>query len=1034
MKYLRVAISIQLFFISALSCAQNETDRPDFLPPSPEASSLGKFGQHTVDLNTGIPSISIPIYTIQLRDFSFPVSISYNASGIKVNEIASRVGLGWALNAGGVVSVNTVGLSDTSTPVFTPQTNPPFAPAYHPVNGPNVDYGLAQDILNNGTYNTEPDTYVYNFMGYSGKYVSGINGILMLPFNKDIIFEQGYAVDKTGNKFYFEQSELQSTTRTCLVGGASSPFVSTVTANYLSKILTTSGDIILLEYENETYSYYQSTSETKHFRDPSEDMQCALPENDFEKCKIKSNVTLPRLRKVKASNGVVIDFFYETFLREDIETVSNIYMLKRVRVTNGAFIEYNFDYEEIKNYVSPSGLSEEQIANKTRIYLKKLTMSDGGVYEFAYNNPAGLPDRDSYRVDYWGYFNNAGNSTLLPSYSYLSFSGANRAPNETYAGLGTIQKITYPTKGYTTFEFEGHKSDGGQYFSGGLRVKSISDYYADNVLAEKKVYSYPGNSSGYSDQPFVSKYFFDSYQKRKDIEGQPSATIRCQFHVLSSTSTPVLGGYDFNTSYKYGVVEVNHENIQLSGKSRYTFQQVQFNFSGLETFIDGIDEVKPITEEHYKYDAGNHVLIQKKEYKYKVFNDTGSQYTTVPNQINYDQVLGFRIKQVLPEQYTGTGTVQAFLPAEFSWHYYRYASFWYYLDSLKETNYNGAEKLTTYQKFKYENYLHAQPTSTITHNSKGEELVQVTRYPQDYSINNVIENVTTPYYFNYRGLPVAKLSFTNGKLVSGVVNKWQKSGNLIQLHEKYLTRLSTPLNDTNNYPSYGLNPISQFLTGAPFHLFYEIISSDNYNNPNEIKYAERKEVQSLIWDSKGHRVQAIVDNAKYDSIAFTNFETSSKGSWTYTHTYDSGINNFYTGSRSFKGASLTRDNLLLNKSYKVSVWAKNQVPTISGKTPVVTAGRNDWSLYEWIITGLDSVTINSNNAFLDDARLHPINSRMISFSYDPLFGVKSKTDINNITQYFEYDGSGRLILIKDDNGHILKTFEYHYLTGALSGQ
>src|SRR5690606_3167371 len=35
---------------------------------------------------------------------TFPVSIDYHARGIKVEEIASRVGIGWALNAGGQIT------------------------------------------------------------------------------------------------------------------------------------------------------------------------------------------------------------------------------------------------------------------------------------------------------------------------------------------------------------------------------------------------------------------------------------------------------------------------------------------------------------------------------------------------------------------------------------------------------------------------------------------------------------------------------------------------------------------------------------------------------------------------------------------------------------------------------------------------------------------------------------------------------------------------------------------------------------------
>src|SRR5690348_10556972 len=81
-------------------------------PPSPNVQALQKYGDIPVSAYTGIPTISVPIYTATFRDLSIPLSVSYHASGIKVAEEASQVGLGWALNAGGIVSRNIVGNDD----------------------------------------------------------------------------------------------------------------------------------------------------------------------------------------------------------------------------------------------------------------------------------------------------------------------------------------------------------------------------------------------------------------------------------------------------------------------------------------------------------------------------------------------------------------------------------------------------------------------------------------------------------------------------------------------------------------------------------------------------------------------------------------------------------------------------------------------------------------------------------------------------------------------------------------------------------
>jgi hypothetical protein len=79
----------------------NPATLANYVPPSPDAAGLGKYAEIPVSYSTGVPEISIPLFNIQTGSINLPISLSYHSSGVKVEEEASWVGLGWSLNAGG---------------------------------------------------------------------------------------------------------------------------------------------------------------------------------------------------------------------------------------------------------------------------------------------------------------------------------------------------------------------------------------------------------------------------------------------------------------------------------------------------------------------------------------------------------------------------------------------------------------------------------------------------------------------------------------------------------------------------------------------------------------------------------------------------------------------------------------------------------------------------------------------------------------------------------------------------------------------
>lgn len=113
-----MSICIQLLFCNILS-AQNYNLRIDGLGSknyvqTPEMSAIRKVALSSVNYSTGTVGIRIPLFNIECGDLSLPIYLSYNSTGIKVNEPSGWVGQNWTLHAEPILTRNLRGHCDNN--------------------------------------------------------------------------------------------------------------------------------------------------------------------------------------------------------------------------------------------------------------------------------------------------------------------------------------------------------------------------------------------------------------------------------------------------------------------------------------------------------------------------------------------------------------------------------------------------------------------------------------------------------------------------------------------------------------------------------------------------------------------------------------------------------------------------------------------------------------------------------------------------------------------------------------------------------
>lgn len=480
--------------LPSLILAQSSIDAAtNVIPPSPEAASLGKFIDMPVNTYTGLPKIEIPLYELKSYQLSLPISLSYHASGLKVEEIASSVGAGWALNAGGLVSRTIRGLNDEHHQGYfsTGKLNgvfevPPFFDDTHP-SGMDQNYIFANTALNcegspgsptdeyaniffasRGGLDLEPDLFFFQLPdGQSGKFVYDRDkSMTLIPKQyADISYTLDYnndpfytwvVIGRDGTKYYFDAFEITTSSNTCDLNQPIPhpesiqpvlPDVNALSTWKLTKMVSTNGlDSIMFGYTLENISYTQSVAVTEYDRitGTGGDVPGSV-------CLNTTNVQSIRLTVIEASNGYKVTF-KSTSPRQDLQGGHALDSVK-VYFNNDLIKYFTLDH----SYASGGGAHYQKYMRLDKV--TEFNSQDEALppYDLTYHSSMPFFSRQSKNTDHWGYYNGENNNLLkAPSMIFQGryYAGADREADLVSCRQGSLFKIKYPTEGETILTYE----------------------------------------------------------------------------------------------------------------------------------------------------------------------------------------------------------------------------------------------------------------------------------------------------------------------------------------------------------------------------------------------------------------------------------------------------------------------------------------------------------------------------------------------------------------------------------------------------
>lgn len=1040
--------------------AQNTAEFPDHgqknNPVPPEMFQFLKHGGFPVSLYTGIPEISIPLYTIREGLIEIPLVLNYYAGGLRVSEEAGWVGLGWDLQLGSIVQITNdrddfgeipmnrpdyFHHSDPSIMLWTEEqmnylhpVNVDYSPiplwrfkgVYMPKNGLMYDFST---LLNYGgaEEETEPDIFKASFFGHYLEFMKDPNSEDIVCLNKKSYIIRKISVQDDfgweiispeGFHYFFEEITEINKPR---IDWVSSPMIySSFPSNTgfgLSDLAGQSvfgnGNVDNPVVDPSFKSRIWRISKIKDYYGDSVMFtynQQKLPKFDFV-----SDFTW-RVFKTSRDQEIITTcndcgpisigntlygrpavsqptIFYGQNLIEYVAVTTGSY-LKEIVFTNG---KVAFNTSEREDYFNSKKLDSITISNDTLV-INSIKFN----YEY-------------FVSEYLGY------GSLIPFKSYNELTKR-------------LKLLAVQSKGEPPYSF--------QYNSTALPPKnsSATDFWGFN------------NGMIYNNAKVPNLLRFKVFDPvfhqpmQKNTSNHSSDSIFSKACMLEQITYPTSG----KTIFEY---ELNSFDNQYNG---YIVPNIDFvpdlinpnsnsltRGSGLRIKSQmHMDEINPEKKTIYTYEGGktqipslfiynftdfiyNHNLQSGTLERYAFENyETSQSNCFLPGLLGSDNRVGYD-KVTISEVHEGGANngkiekyfvnapdiVQSFSSLQFMKLPSNHAN--YQNGFLTEEKYyrnseNNSAELILQKQYTYSNFQVINPHYGLKHTLWG------TFGYWDYGSGNLI-NTTRSDILGYYPIYTTSTNLTTIKTI------------------EYFDNMTKSVVKTENFSFYSnsllLNTKTEMLSSGEIQTL-KYFYPDQALIIDELSTSEKNAVSMLLNPGINRPTEIIRQSEFVDDIILNE---NIRGFMQYDNLLVPSSIKFQVKNQELIEKIIfnhydIRGNLLeftKKDDFPVTcLWGYNYSSMIAEiQNATLTQVLSALNLS---ISDLQNQSDEALRTIFSELREEMPNSRITSYTYKPLVGMTSKTDPGGLTTFYFYDAMNRLETIKRDNGRIVKHFEYHF--------